>query len=350
MRTIKDIVLTFPAKGINVVVPRTGQPEGTTIGCQNVRLFDTVEGRGRGGSRPGLSKYCPEIFTTNKRIQDINYVTTVINSAPSSSTLGIRTIKAAAVCNGAITKFNTAATTAATVNGARTLSSTAPFIFSTELFGRLYYADGISYKTWVPSNNVAIDWTPTAGTLPGTDGTIAARLIEMWRSRIVLAGLRTDPHNWFMSSLGDPLDWDYAPNTVTETQAVQGGVGVTGKIGDIINCMIPYSDDILLFGCDHSIWQMSGDPQAGGRLDLLSDKVGISFGRPWCRDDEGNLYFFSTRAHLYKMPVGGGALQDLTQDSVAPLKETTNLNYRLPRLVWDREQGGIHLFLTPIAQ
>jgi hypothetical protein len=170
----------------------------------------------------------------------------------------------------------------------------------------------------------------------------------MWRSRLVLAGLASDPHNWFMTKLGDPLDFDYAPATTTEIQAVTGGTGVVGKVGDVINAIIPYSDDVLLFGCDHSIWQMTGDPAGGGRLDCVSDTVGIAFGRAWCKDDKGAVYFFSTRGAVYQYRPDRG-LVDLTEGTISPEIIDTDLNSTLIRMVYDDAQGGVHLFMTPIA-
>jgi hypothetical protein len=350
MREPKEIFLRFPVKGINVSVPRTQQPPDTCIDCQNVRISDTISNRDRGGIRPGMSKYVTGAFNGSNRIQDINYATVIANSTPAANSLSYRSIKNVAVSGGTVIQFTTSTKTNATASGSQTLSNTVPFIFSSELFGKLYYVDGTSYKIWVGANNTTTDWTPSAGSLPGTDGTVAPRLIEMWRGRMVLSGLRTDPHNWFMSRLGDPLDWDYAPTTVTETDPVQGGVGIVGKVGDVINCMIPYSDDVLFFGCDHSIWQMAGDPQAGGRLDLLSGTVGTAFGRPYCQDPHGTIYFFSSRGNVYKMAGGGSNPESLTSDSIEKLLTNTDLNTTYVRMEWDEDQYGFHLFLTPFVK
>jgi hypothetical protein len=253
------------------------------------------------------------------------------------------------VVGGVIKKFDETTVTAASTAGSRTLSSTVPFLFSTELFGKMYYVDGISYKIWTGSTNATSDWTPTAGSLPGTDGTLAPRLITNWRSRIVLSGLASDPHNWFMSALGDPLDFDYSPTVQVETQASTGSVGVVGKGKDTITCLIPFSDDTLIIGCDHSIWQMSGDPQLSGRTDLVTDKIGIAFGNPWCKDQYGNIYFFSNDCEVYKMSAGDGSIVSLSENSIAPQLSQVNLNTTLIRMAWDVAANGFHLFFVPIA-
>ena len=52
--------LAFPAKGINSSDAFADQAPGTTIEGINVRAFETLAERGRGGSRPGLMKFVPE--------------------------------------------------------------------------------------------------------------------------------------------------------------------------------------------------------------------------------------------------------------------------------------------------
>ena len=251
-RKVSEALLSFPLRGINITSPQDEQPEGTCVNCQNVRIFDALEGRARGGIRPGLVKYNSSLISGANRIQVIEYATTVANTGPPTSGVGQRTIYSGAVANGVITRFDTGSTVAnATASGSRSLSATAPVIFGAELYGSVYYTDGISYKIWVAANNTATDWTPTAGSLPGTDGTRVARLIVMWGARLVLSGLPSDPHNWFMTRIASPLDFDYSPLRQSEDQASAGDVGVLGKMGDVITCLIPYNDDILLFLCDH---------------------------------------------------------------------------------------------------
>ncbi len=111
--------------------------------------------------------------------------------------------------------------------------------------------------------------------------------------------------------------------------------------------MIPYSDDVLIFGCDHSIYQMSGDPMDSGAIDLISDTVGMAFGRPYCMDGQGNIYFFSNRGGVYTLAGGGGKPTPISLDLIGPEIDKINLNTTSVRMVWDEESFGFHLFLTP---
>lgn len=352
-REYLEIYVDPPLAGINVVQPRMRTAIQFSEDAQNFWPFDTLEGRLRGGQRAGLSKYTANQIDQANRIQDLGHVTTVNDSAPNTSTLGIRSIKSYAVCNGTIALFDSSSVSAANTTGSRSISNTAPFVFSAVLFGKAYFVDGISYKIWDAASNQTSDWTPTDGSLPGTDGTKVPRLIEQWRGRIVLSGLRDDPHNWFMSELGDALNWDYSPADPTEIQAVAGNVGVVGLSGDIINSLIPYSEDVLIIGCDSSIFQLSGDPNVQGRMDLLTDTVGIAFGRPWCMDSRGVVYFMSTKGSVYRMvPVPQGGTpppEPLSANTIDPLLTTVNLNTHFVRMAWDEERYGFHLFISPFS-
>lgn len=53
----KNVELTYPVKGLDVTTEYQEQPADTTPQAANVRAFDSLAGRNRGGSRPGLLKY-----------------------------------------------------------------------------------------------------------------------------------------------------------------------------------------------------------------------------------------------------------------------------------------------------
>lgn len=350
-RQTVEQVLRFPLRGVSVMFPRHAQPDGTCVNSLNVMPFDRLEGRARGGPRPGVDNWNVNTIDGANLIQDINYVTVVKDEDPATSGLDYRQQRAAIVSNGTIAWVQPGATAinTATVNGTSTLVGNAQFIFSTNLYGRLYYTDGYDYKIWVANNNVAIDWTPSAGSLPGDPGNTSGRLMVSWRSRIVIAGLRDDAHNWFMSAVGDPLDWDYAPTNTTETQAVQGAIGVAGPMDDVVTCLAPYNEDILIIGGDKSIWQMSGDPQAGGRFDMITNAVGMAFGRPFCQDPTGVMYFLSSRSQLYRMVPGQVKPEPISDESINPLIEDTNLNTTFVQMAWDDKNEGVWIFFSPFA-
>jgi len=345
-RKLQPVNASFPMGGMDVRSQKIAQPNATSPDLQNVRSYDTIEDRSRGGQRPGLTKYTANAAVANTRIQDIGYTVFVNNTAPTATSIGVRNTVLTAVCDGNVYTFNTSGFTLAT-GGSGALSNAAPCVFSSDAFGVTYYADGVNQVKFTADNTTVNTWSTTAGDFPTGGVGIMPRLIASWRGRIVLSGLRTDPHNWFMSKLGDPLDWDYAPVAVTEVQAAQGGVGYVGKLGDVINSLVPYNDDVLVVGCDKSIWQMAGDPMAGGKLDLITDKIGMAWGRPFCRDQRGTMFFFSTGARIYQMQWGGKPEE--ISEGINPEIKATDLNTSIVRMVHDDDRDGFHVFITPLT-
>jgi hypothetical protein len=345
VRKVRKQILPFPVGGLNTNQSFEDQPQGTSWNVQNVRAYDPGSGRSRGGQRAGTVKYVDD-RTANDQVQDMGQIVT--RAVPSAqTTMNVRSVVNYAVTGGTVEKFDSTAFTLAT-SGTTALSATPPVIFSTELFGVVYFADGANEKKWTASTNTVAAWTPSAGTLPDGGGGEKPRLIETWRSRIVCSGVENDPHNWFMSKVGDALDWDYAPTTQTVVQAVAGNNAEAGKDADIINGLIPYNDDILIFLGDHSIHQMTGDPAEGGRIDLITDQVGGAWGRAWCKDPSGAIYFFGSRGGVYRM-VPGTPPESLSLGSIEEDLSTIDLDTHIVRMNWDDRTKGFHLFLTDLT-
>ncbi|MBE3117771.1 MAG: hypothetical protein IMZ50_03310 [Candidatus Atribacteria bacterium] len=218
----------------------------------------------------------------------------------------------------------------------------------------MYLVDGLfaDYHIYNPVTLIVSDWAATApGVLPrGTvTNTIGAGAITLYRGRIVLYDLAEEPQNWFMSAVNNPLDWDYAPAVTTETQAVKGSSADCGLVGDILKCCMPYSDDVMIMGCDHTLWAMRGDPAAGGVIDNLSNSVGIVGPEAAAWSPNRTLYFF-----------GGGTIWRITEMGASPEplsrgrmdKTFAAIDVTLYRvwLIWDVVHYGLHIFMVPRTQ
>lgn len=341
--------LAFPVGGISELEPVFRQNRDytkpvTTYDARNVRGYDPRTGRLRGAQRAGHTRFLTDQHSGSNFVQHITHITAT-SAWSGSGTYAMRSTTALAVSNGNVKKFTRGGSFTTVTNGSSALSTTFPFVDSAELFGVLYFADGASVKKYTASTDTVDTWTPSAGSLPGS-GSTRARLICTWRSRIVLSGLSSDPHNWFMSKLGDPLNWDYGATT-SETMAVAGNNSNAGKCADIINTLIPFNDDLLIFGGDHTIHQMTNDPMAGGRIDRLSDGIGMAFGQTWCKDPMGVIYFFGSRGGLYAIaPNNPPTLLS------GPLKRTlmdVDLSTNVVKLVYDDENEAVMIYITPLA-
>lgn len=345
------VELKFPFKGVHEGFSYANQPPDTCYDAQNVRAWDPTTGRLRGGQRPGTARYPNAQLNGADAIQDINH--NVVAKAISGTSIGNRTFYRVAVAGGHAKRFTSSAFTAMDTAGPHFVTSGV--IFSAQyLAGDIYYADGTNYKFFdasagTPANEGDIaSWTASSGTLPA-NGANKPRLIETWRGRIILSGIIGDDQNWFMSAVGDATDWNYSATPPKADDAVAGNSPILAKPADKINCIIPYNDANLMFGCDHSIYCMRGDPRMGGQLTLISSVTGTSFGRPWCMDDMGIVYFFGSRGGLFRMTGPCVEPERLSAGIVDESLATVNLDTSIVRLMWNDRQQGVHVFITPLT-
>lgn len=254
-----------------------------------------------------------------------------------------RTIVYPCVCNGDVRVVDPAGGTVSTpTGGAAALLNTSEFIAGTVLYGEAFFTDGEKIVVYNPRDNAVVDYVPnSAGEMPRRP-----RLLSRWRGALWTARFDGSPHEWFITARGDPYDVDINPPVTLATQAVLGSDSRAGLCPDIINALIPYDDDLAIFGCDASIHRMTGDPMAGGVFDLVTDEVGVAFGSPWCKDPEGGLYFLSTGMRVYRMEPGGKPVLISDRRIDRRLAGIDLADYDA-RMAWNRDADGIDLFFVP---
>jgi hypothetical protein len=262
-----------------------------------------------------------------------------------------RVVKLVAVSQGSVYYADAGDTTWSTA--ANTTGDTPPLVYtgllrSAAINRRLYFADGVNWCYFDTLDNTVKRWTASAGALPVDSLNNTPRLIALWRGRCVLAGLIKEPQGWFMSASGDPHDWDYGPQDISPTQAVAGVNSPLGVVGDIVTALIPYNDDVLIFGGDHTIYVMNGDPMAGGQLDLVSDAIGIAWGEAWCKDPYGTVYFVSNKTGIYTLVPGQSPVR-ISQQIEQYLQEIDTGTSGI-RLVWDDRYQGLHVFVGSLLK
>ena len=246
------------------------------------------------------------------------------------------------VSGGDIVKFTTSGVTTPT-GGSGALDADA-YVQSTTLFKKAYWTDGRQYRQYDPVTNLITEYKSTsAGGIPSR-----CALIESWRGRIVLARSADEPHNWFLSKKDDATNFDFFPPVPGETDAVAGNNSPAGLCPDIINSVVPYSEDILVFGCDHSIWMLDGDPAAGGRLELISDITGMAFGRPWAKDPNGVLYFFGSRGGIFRW-TPGGLPERVSLMKIERQLQDVDLGDNYIRLIYNYADEGLHILQMPFG-
>ncbi len=224
----------------------------------------------------------------------------------------------------------------------------APYIQMVAGYEKVYITDGSDYWMYDPTaidtdadGEVSLLVSKTYGTIPPR-----CRLVEMWRGRLVLARDPVDPGRWHMSAIGDPHDWDTFPQVPSASQAASSTSAKAGTVPDIINAVVPWTDDTLLFGGDSSIWSLSGDPMAGGVMDLVTDETGMAFGRPYCKDPSGSLWFFGSTGGLYLMQ-RGTLPQRMSLGRIERQLRDVDLSTYYIQLQWNQLDEGVHIFQMP---
>lgn len=237
-------------------------------------------------------------------------------------------------------------------------SSTTPPLSATNLNfgaasnGKLWMVDGIDYRVFDPETGVISDWVASAGSLPVDADGLGARGIEAWRGRIVLFAVPGNPYDWYMAELGDPTNLDYAPLDPpagpgpTPTDAVSSQTGPQGQVGDIMTGFIPFNDDVAFMACSHTLYLLQGDPQDNGQISLITDAIGLAFGRAWCKGPDGTVYFFSNRCGLYSLTPGQQP-QRISQ-SIDPLVRDINTGLNRVTMMWNETFQGVQVWITPI--
>jgi hypothetical protein len=143
----------------------------------------------------------------------------------------------------------------------------------------------------------------------------------------------------------DPgVDFNYSQ--IDAAAAVAGNASRAGAIGDALNCLMPWTDDVLVLGGDHSIYQVQGDIAAGGQILAVSEAVGTLGPDCWDLDPTGTMYFVGTDG-VYRMTVGS---QPVNISSAAIRDFFVSINRTTTYVVanWDRDRNGLWIHLTPV--
>lgn len=225
----------------------------------------------------------------------------------------------------------------------------------TEYGGKVYAVDGTNYRvidtTVSPATDV--DWTSvmTDGTLP-TNTSDTARLIATYRARIALSGVEGDEHNVYFTRLGDPLDINASPTTVTAADPVVLNTGLAGQVADVVTALIPVNDDLLFIGGDKTISVLRGDPSplSGGQVDRVTPSLGIRFGQAWAVSHDSRVFFVGSDGDIYWMQISGDQIsmpRSLTGGRIDASLKNVNPSAVRYHLEWDIRNRGLHVYITP---
>jgi hypothetical protein len=215
----------------------------------------------------------------------------------------------------------------------------------------VFFVDGTNITTLPLATNTVTAYAATAGFTPGnatptTGPTTTCTLATQWRSRLVLAGDSANPQNFYMARTGVPTDWNYA--ALDPAAAFAGNLSTSGKIGEPITALIPYTDDVMLIGCANSLWMIEGDPADGGTIVQVSNNMGIVSKDAWTIAPDGKLYFVATGGLHVLRPLWAAyePPQNLTEKVYPQYFQAINWGQNNVQLVWDADRHYLHIFNT----
>ena len=266
---------------------------------------------------------------------------------PTIPVVGPRLVRSLGIAGGTAFRFTEDGPVSLT--GGRSFNAVAPVIFSAQNGANMYFVDRSGYFYYKASTDSILAWTATPpGEMPfDTPIERAASLIATYRERTILAGF--SDNSWYASKRGDPHNWDYDPETASEDDATNGVASPAGVPGDggPITCIFVYNDDTMVFGLDHSIWLLSGDPSVNGQFDMISDAIGIVWGRPFAKDPHGQVFFMANTGSIFKMTPGVVPIR--VSQKIDKKLENIDLGANVIRMAWDVQRRGMWVFVTPIA-
>ncbi len=346
MPKVSTKTLTFPLAG---VVRAKGAREQdrpySSPWAVNVRGVDSMAGRLRGGSRPGLAEQCDTDFSSISAVSEFSYVDgsgalqrkVVVVGAGACSVATIGGSGAVSIPylgegsyeiiaeNGDYIVYGMEVD--ATVDATNAVSTAT-------MSGKLFIADSTKLRVYDPTTGAITD---VSG--PPTGQTVVAT----YRGRIFLAGL---DHLWHASRQADHTDWSHAVDLGDAGAPVSGQLESTMKIGEKITAMIPRGDASLTFATQNGMWLMNGDP-ATGRMDRIADGIGIVSPSAWDVSPDGVVLFVSGGG-LYVYGLGSPTPPKSFSDDRLPEElKGIDTSANVVLVAYDCKAKGFHVSTTP---
>ncbi len=333
--------IPFPIHGMVRRTAYQDQPPLTTPNCVNVRVADPLLQRERGGSRPGLHKlYTSQVGAPSpvNLITDIEWVT-----GGATAVLGL------VGSNGTLYQDGSAHTYATALTAVGTQSCTLRSditLTAANVLQKVYIAGGDNSSNkycavYDPSGDslVTLHSVKTAGNDP-----IKCRIACAYRNRLVLAWDEVSPQLVYLSKQNDPTNWDY---TATGSgAAVTLETSLAGDIAHPVRALAPWKDSRLIVGCVSSLWVLEGDPLFGGRINRLSDKVGIVDKMAWTFGPAGELYFLSWDG-LYVLV--GNEVEAISRDVLPQELYALDPSTYYITMAYDTWHRGLHICAAPVS-
>jgi len=170
-----------------------------------------------------------------------------------------------------------------------------------------------------------------------TDYTISC----IYRDRVVLGKGAL----WYASRAGDHADWDYGAEMTDIGRAVAGTVELAGQTGSDLTAIIPHRDKALIFATNNSLHILGGDPVTG-KLQVIDEDIGIIAPYGWALNGE-ELAFLSNDG-VYVGNVGSRPAR-FSEGRIPDELKNVDVDSNTIVMAYDPGARGYHLFITPAS-
>lgn len=337
--------LAFPLAGVSRRgAHRQQTPPFTAPWAVNMRTLDSGESRRRGGSRPGLAKFC---------LTDLGAAVTALIPITYLDAAGALQYDLVYVADGAlgVVRAGVASVLTAELEGPDGVDilddDNVTIDFSAAVSnaalrgvvrgGRVYLAD-TTLLTYNPATGIVEPVIATAGIVPTGQPVIA-----LYRDRLFLAG---SDQKFYGSRVSVLTDWNDGAAMEDASRAVVGQLSRSGEIGDVLTAMIPIQDQALVLATASALWVLRGDPTTG-RLEEVSAAIGIVAQDAWALGPDGTLVFLShDGVYVYAAGSGQAPVRFSAERLPDELREV-DTDENTVSMAYDPVQRGYHLFVTP---
>ena len=339
--------LTFPLGGVKRRAEYRKQTRPYSAPwAVNVRGVCGLETRLRGGSRPGLSKVVSTDFGDSvSAVIPVTYI----------DADGNRQFDMLVVADGVmyVMRGTSAVATEAelqTPGGVTILADDGQkIVFESTLTAAGTLGDSIVFDAVERNGKVFLadstlkEYDPITGVVSVVSSPTSCPRLCLYRDRIILAGV---DNAWYASRQSDPTDWAFGGDMDDVGRAVAGQVSDAGRLGGVIQALIPDADDSLIFATKNELWLLKGDP-ADGVMRQVSNAVGIIAPGAWAKSDEGLVAFLSFDG-VYAMGLGSQkAPERFSADRLPESLVNIDPTGKHVTMAYDARGRGFHLFITP---
>lgn len=322
MPNLQKKTLQPPLGGLNRRHAYQNQAPYTTAYCNNVWPINQSNGRGKLGTRPGITS-----FSSSPNGTPYNWCIASWNNSGQKTGVGLTTSNGCFVWDGS--SWTEYITTAPGTDFATPAVLSQTLVMACGGGPALYVL-----LSGAAGAGAALGAHPDkAGTPPTNCGLACSHGSRLW-----LAGDTSNQQQAYASRASVLADFDY-------TQTDQGAA-VSFAFAEPITAMLSHTRDCLLIGMTDSLDVVRGTETGAMLIETLSHQVGPLMQSAWCHDATGRLWML-TRDGLYTMPPGCG-------DSVTPVSRDDLPDELLAidpgagdkvSVAYDHRWPGIHIYV-----